>query len=95
MNLGQLAKALADRFQLPEAEAKKLLAFALQEIAGALKAGRRAYLRGFGSFAKRIRPGRWFKNPRTGEREWIPARPYVDFRAAPTVLRGRARARRR
>jgi nucleoid DNA-binding protein len=95
VNLSQLASAIAERFRLPEAEARKLLDFEFQEIAGALKAGKRVYFRGFGSFAKRIRPGRWFKNPRTGEREWIPARPYVDFRAAPAVVRGLAPARQR
>jgi integration host factor subunit beta len=88
MNLGQLAKALADRFRLPEAEAKKLLTFALQEVAGSLKAGRRAYLRGFGAFAKVVRPGRKVRHPRTGEIIWIPPRPDIDFRASPALLRG-------
>ncbi len=64
-----------------------MLAFALQEIAGSLKAGRRVYFRGFGAFARRIRPGRWFKNPTTGERTGIPPRPYVAFSAAPGLLR--------
>ncbi|MEK6527710.1 MAG: HU family DNA-binding protein, partial [Nitrospirota bacterium] len=94
-NQGQLAEAVADRFRLSEAEARQLLAFTLQEIAAALKAGRRVYLRGFGSFTKVIRPGRKVRHPRTGEIIWIPPRPDVDFRASPAVLRGRARARRR
>lgn len=96
MNLGQLAKAIAGRFQLSESEVLQLLAFAFDEIAGALKAGRRAYFRGFGSFAKVIRPGRRVRHPKTGEIIWIPPRPDVDFAASRRLLRGvKAKARRR
>lgn len=90
MNLGQLAKAVADRFQLPEAEARKIIAFSLQEIAGSLKAGRRAYLRSFGSFTKVIRQGKKVRHPRTGQIIWIPPRPDVEFRVSPALLRSPA-----
>ena len=87
MNLGQLAAAIADRFPLPKAQAKELLDFALGLVGGNLKAGRHVYFRGFGSFSKKIRPARWFKNPRTGERVRIPAKPYAAFSASPALLR--------
>lgn len=96
MNFGQLASAIAERFLLPEDQARQLLAFALGTMAGNLRAGRRVYFRDFGAFARKIRPGRWFKNPRTGERTWIPPRPYIAFSAAPGLLRVlTARKRRR
>ena len=47
MNLGQLAKAVAARFLLPEGQARELLAFALETMAGNLRAGRRVYFRGY------------------------------------------------
>jgi len=90
LNLGQLAKAVADRFQLPEAEARKIIAFSLQEITGSLKAGRRAYLRSFCSFTKVIRQGKKVRHPRTGQIIWIPPRPDVEFRASPALLRSPA-----
>lgn len=87
MNLGQLAKAVAARFLLPEDQARQILTFALDTMAGNLRADRRVYFRGFGAFSRKIRPARWFKNPRTGERVRIPPRPYIAFSAAPALLR--------
>lgn len=93
MNLGQLAKAVAAKFLLPEGQARQLLDFSLETMAGNLRAGRRVYFRGFGAFSRKIRPARWFKNPRTGERVRIPARPYIAFSAAPALLRAIAGAK--
>ena len=87
MNLGQLASALAERFDLPEVQAKELVAFTFEKIAEALKGGRRVYFRDFGSFVKRIRPRRRARHPRTGEIIWIPAGPAVRFSASPALLR--------
>ena len=90
MNLGQLALAIAERFFLPKAQAKELLDFVLDQVAGNIKADRHVYFRGFGSFSKKIRPARWFRNPKTGERTRIPARPYAAFTASPALLRSLA-----
>ncbi len=87
MNLSQLALSLAARFGLPEDQAKELLVFALTKIADSLKAGRRVYFRDFGSFAKKIRPARRVRHPRTGEIIWIPAGPAVRFGASPALIR--------
>ena len=95
MNQGQLAQAIAKRFSLELSLAEEIVDFALDQMAQALKAGSRVYFRGFGAFAKRIRPGRRVRHPRTGQIIWIPPRPDVDFRASAAVLRGLARARRR
>ena len=90
MNLGQLAKAVAARFLLPEGQARELLAFALETMAGNLRAGRRVYFRDFGAFVKRIRPGRRVRHPRTGEIILIPGGPAVRFSASPALLRSLA-----
>lgn len=93
MNLGQLASAIAERFDLPEAQAGQLLAFALKTIAGNLRAGRRVYFRDFGAFVKRTRPGRRVRHPRTGEIILIPGGPAVRFSASPALLRAIASAK--
>jgi len=87
VNLGQLASAIAERFDLPEAQAGQLLTFALETMAGNLRAGRRVYFRDFGAFVKRIRPGRRVRHPRTGEIIVIPGGPAVRFSASPALLR--------
>lgn len=93
MNLGQLAKAVATRFLLPEGQARELLAFALETMAGNLRAGRRVYFRDFGAFVKRIRPDRRVRHPRTGEIILIPGGPAVRFSASPALLRSMAVAK--
>jgi DNA-binding protein HU-beta len=87
VNLGQLAKAVAARFNLPEGQARELLAFALETMAGNLRVGRRVYFRDFGAFVKRIRPDRRVRHPRTGEIILIPGGPAVRFSASPALLR--------
>jgi len=93
VNLGQLAKAVAARFLLPEGQARELLAFTLETMAGNLRVGRRVYFRDFGAFVKRIRPGRRVRHPRTGEIILIPGGPAVRFSAAPALLRAIADAK--
>ncbi len=51
----------------------------LEEMAGALAAGRRVEIRGFGSFSIRDRKPRTTKNPKTGKVMNIPARKALHF----------------
>jgi nucleoid DNA-binding protein len=51
----------------------------LENISDALADGRRAEIRGFGSFSVRQRKARSTKNPRTGKIMDIPARKTVHF----------------
>jgi len=86
VNLSQLALAIAERFAIPEAQAKQIVAFTFGKITETLKSGRRVYFRDFGAFTKRIRPGKWVRHPKTGKMIWIPPGPAVRFGAAPALL---------
>jgi len=52
---------------LERAEAETIVGAILDAIVGALAAGRRVELRGFGAFTTRARRGRTGHNPRTGD----------------------------
>jgi len=51
---------------LYQRDVERVVNTVLEEIAGALEAGDRVELRGFGAFSVRNRPARQGRNPRTG-----------------------------
>ena len=57
----------------------------LENISEALAEGRRAEIRGFGSFSVRQRKARVTKNPRTGKIMDIPARNTVHFTMSKSI----------
>jgi integration host factor subunit beta len=57
----------------------------LENISKALAEGRRAEIRGFGSFSVRQRKARSTKNPRTGKIMDIPARNTVHFTMSKSI----------
>jgi len=57
----------------------------LENISAALSEGRRAEIRGFGSFSVRQRKARSTKNPRTGKIMDIPARNTVHFTMSKSI----------
>lgn len=57
----------------------------LENISEALAEGRRAEIRGFGSFSVRQRKARSTKNPRTGKIMDIPARNTVHFTMSKSI----------
>ena len=57
----------------------------LENISEALVEGRRAEIRGFGSFSVRQRKARSTKNPRTGKVMDIPARNTVHFTMSKSI----------
>lgn len=81
MNKTELISAIAAEAGLSKADAAKALNAATAAIAGALKAGDKVSLVGFGTFAPAERPARTGKNPRTGEVLEIPAKKVVKFKA--------------
>jgi len=87
LNQGQLAAAIAGRFNLKLTETGEIIDFAIDHIARDLRAGARTYFRGFASFVKKIRPGRKYLHPKTGEIIQLPPRPYVDFTVSPAFLK--------
>ena len=61
-----IAKLAAKNPSLYHRDLERLIATILDEISGALAAGDRVELRGFGAFSVREREARLGRNPRTG-----------------------------
>ena len=87
MTQSQLAKAIAKEFFLPQVDAVAIIDSILAKITGSLRKGEWVYLKDFGSFTKKIRPGRHVRHPKTGQLIWIPSRPDVDFNPAKGLLK--------
>ena len=65
----ELVQKIADEnTHLSHREVERLVTTLFDEITGALAAGRRVELRGFGAFSVKARPKRVGRNPRTGQR---------------------------
>lgn len=68
MNRSDLNVRLAGHFpHLTQKDLQIAVDLMLDAIAGALTGGRRAEIRGFGSFTVHYRPAKVARNPRTGE----------------------------
>jgi len=87
LNQGELTAAIADKFNLQLSETGRIIDFLIDQVAQDIRAGRRTYFRGFASFVKKIRPGRKYRHPKTGEIIQLPPRPYVDFTVSPAFLK--------
>ncbi|MBQ2269067.1 MAG: HU family DNA-binding protein [Bacteroidaceae bacterium] len=81
MNKTDLVNAIAAEAQLSKADAKKALDATLNALAGALKAGDKVALIGFGTFAVNERPARTGINPATKEKIQIEAKKVIKFKA--------------
>ena len=81
MNKTDLVNAIAAEAQLSKADAKKALDATLNALAGALKAGDKVALIGFGTFAVNERPARTGINPATKEKIKIEAKKVIKFKA--------------
>lgn len=81
MNKTELTNAIAAKAGLTKADAKKALDAALEAITGALKAGDKVALIGFGTFAVAERPERTGVNPLTKQAITIAAKKVAKFKA--------------
>ncbi|MBQ8225865.1 MAG: HU family DNA-binding protein [Bacteroidaceae bacterium] len=81
MNKTDLVNAIAAEAQLSKADAKKALDATLNALAGALKAGDKVALIGFGTFAVNERLARTGINPATKEKIQIAAKKVIKFKA--------------
>ena len=80
MNKAELIDAIAAGSGLSKADAGKALEAFTNSVEGALKAGDRISLVGFGSFSVDRRDARTGRNPRTGEAIEIAAKNVVKFK---------------
>ena len=92
MTQSQLAKAIAKEFFLSLVDAAAVVNSILARMTGSLRKGERVYFKDFGSFTKKIRPGRHVRHPKTGQLIWIPPWPDVDFNPAKGLLKTKRRS---
>jgi len=91
MTQSQLVRAIAKEFFLSQVDAAAIIDSILAKITGSLKKGEWVYLKDFGSFTKKTRPGRHVRHPKTGQLIWIPPRLDVDFNPAKGLLPAKQR----
>lgn len=73
MNKKELIDIVAKKSGMTKTETESLLTMTLETIVETVAKGDRVTLVGFGSFEARERKGRYGRNPRTGEKLYIPA----------------------
>ena len=81
MNKGDLINKVAESADLTKAQATAAVNAAFDAIHGALKAGDKATLTGFGTLSVSTRAERTGRNPATGKSITIPAKKSVKFKA--------------
>ena len=91
MTQSQLARAIAKEFFLSQVDAAAIIDLILAKITGSLRKGEWVYLKDFGSFTKKTRPGRHVRHPKTGQLIWIPPRADVDFNPSKGLLPAKRR----
>jgi integration host factor subunit beta len=72
MTKADIIKILAEQVGLTRREAAEVLSVVLDGVVGAIRAGEKVELRGFGSFRTRRRQARAGRNPRTGAQVHVP-----------------------
>jgi DNA-binding protein HU-beta len=85
MNKGEFVEALADRLDVPRAQAERALGGVLEIIAEQLAEGDKIAFTGFGSFEVSKRAARTGRNPRTGDTIKIAASSVPKFTAGATL----------
>jgi DNA-binding protein HU-beta len=81
MTKPELIKAIAEKAQLTDKQAKDAVDAIQVEITEALKGGEKISLPGFGTFEVRTRAARQSRNPRTGETVEVAAKKVPAFKA--------------
>ena len=81
MNKAELIDAIASESGLSKVDAKKALDGFVAATAGAMKAGDKISLVGFGSFTVTNRAARVGRNPQTGKEIKIAAKNVIRFKA--------------
>ena len=82
----EIARELAERKDMPLADAIKAVDGVIEIMKDAFKNGRNVYLRGLGSFVIKERKEKTGRNPRTGEVIIIPAHKEVKFNQSQSLI---------
>ena len=81
----ELARRVAERAAMPQAQTLELVQLTLEAISEALLEERRLELRGFGIFEIKTRAARKARDPRTKTTMDVPPRNTVSFRASQSL----------
>lgn len=79
MTKNELARELADDFELPRRQVVEIVEAMLDRITAVLKSGDKVQLTPFGQFKIRDRAARVARNPQTGEPVNVPAKRVLKF----------------
>jgi DNA-binding protein HU-beta len=79
MTKNELARELADEFELPRRQIIELVEALLDRITAVLKSGDKVQLTPFGQFKIRDRAARMARNPQTGAPVHVPAKRVLKF----------------
>ena len=82
----EISRELAERKDMPLADAIKAVDGLIDIMKDAFKNGRNVYLRGVGSFVIKERKEKTGRNPRTGEVIIIPAHKEVKFNQSQSLI---------
>lgn len=82
----EISRELAERKDMPLADAIKAVDGVIDIMKDAFKNGRNVYLRGLGSFVIKERKDKTGRNPRTGEVIIIPAHKEVKFNQSQSLI---------
>ena len=88
MNKGDLISKVAESANLTKAQAGDALNAVLDSIAGAMKAGDKVTLIGFGPFSTSDRPAREARNPQTGKMVQVAAKKVLKFKPGKELAEG-------
>ena len=80
MTKAELVEDVARSSDLSKKDAEVIVQTVLDSIIESLKTGDKVELRGFGSFRLRERAARQGRNPKTGERVYVPAKKVPYFK---------------
>ena len=81
MNKSELVAAVAEKAALSKKDSEKAVNAVVEAITGALVAGEKVQVVGFGSFETKKRDARIGRNPKTKEEIKIPATRVASFKA--------------
>ena len=82
MTKADLAKAIAKKHKLTQKEAILIINVILDTITESLVEGKKVELRGFGNFYTKTRGARTARNPKTGEKVFVPEKRIPAFKAS-------------
>jgi len=85
MNKAELIEKIAQKENLPRAQAIRIVELIIETITSVLKSGGEVVLTGFGTFSAKKRAARQGINPKTKEKLQIPAMTVPKFKAGKTL----------